>query len=107
MEKKIKELIKLFFKLGVIGFGGPAAHIAMMEEEVVNRRKWLTREHFLDLIGAVNLIPGPNSTEMAIHIGYLRGGVSGLIAAGLSFIMPAVIITAILAWVYMEFGRIP
>ncbi len=107
MGKNIGELIKLFFKLGVIGFGGPAAHIAMMEEEVVNRRKWLTRQHFLDLIGAVNLIPGPNSTEMAIHIGYLRGGVSGLIAAGLSFIMPAVIITAILAWVYMEFGRMP
>jgi chromate transporter len=100
-------LIKLFLKLGTVAFGGPAAHIAMMEEEVVNRREWVTREHFLDLIGATNLIPGPNSTEMAIHIGYIRGGLSGLIAAGLSFILPAVIITGILAWVYVRFGTIP
>ena len=78
-----------------------------MEEEVVSRRKWLTRESFLDLVGATNLIPGPNATEMAIHIGYIRGGLSGLIAAGISFILPAVIITGIFAWAYMEFGTLP
>ncbi|MBI5212614.1 MAG: chromate efflux transporter [Nitrospirae bacterium] len=103
----IVELIKLFLKLGTTAFGGPAAHIAMMEEEVVHRRKWITREHFLDLVGATNLIPGPNSTEMAIHIGYIRAGVLGLIASGLSFILPAVLITGTLAWVYVSFGSIP
>jgi chromate transporter len=79
----------------------------MMEEEVVHRRKWITREHFLDLVGATNLIPGPNSTEMAIHIGYIRAGLSGLIVSGLSFILPAVIITGILGWVYVSYGSIP
>lgn len=103
----IVELIKLFLKLGTIAFGGPAAHIAIMEEEVVRRRKWITREHFLDLVGATNLIPGPNSTEMAIHIGYIRAGVPGLIVSGLSFILPAVIITGVLAWMYVRFGAIP
>ena len=103
----IVELIKLFLKLGTIAFGGPAAHIAIMEEEVVRRRKWITREHFLDLVGATNLIPGPNSTEMAIHIGYIRGGLLGLIVSGLSFILPAVIITGVLAWMYVRFGAIP
>jgi len=78
-----------------------------MEEEVVSRRKWLTREHFLDLVGATNLIPGPNATEMAIHIGYIRGGLLGLIAAGISFILPAAIITGIFAWAYVEFGTLP
>jgi len=97
----------LFFKLGTIAFGGPAAHIAMMEEEVVHRRKWMTRNDFLDLVGATNLIPGPNSTEMAIHIGYIRGGIPGLIVSGLSFILPAVIITGILAWTYVSFGSMP
>ena len=97
----------LFVKLGTTAFGGPAAHIAMMEEEVVNRRKWLTRQHFLDLVGATNLIPGPNSTEMAIHIGYIRGRLPGLIVAGLSFILPAVIITGILAWAYVTLGTLP
>jgi chromate transport protein ChrA len=105
--KGVTELIRLFFKLGTIAFGGPAAHIAMMEDEVVHRRKWITREHFTDLVGATNLIPGPNSTEMAIHIGYVRGGLLGLIVSGLSFILPAVIITGILAWVYVRFGSIP
>lgn len=103
----IVELIKLFLKLGTIAFGGPAAHIAMMEEEVVRRRKWITREHFLDLVGATNLIPGPNSTEMAIHIGYIRGGLLGLVVSGLSFILPAVIITCVIAWIYVRFGAIP
>jgi chromate transporter len=107
MEKNIRELITLFLKLGTTAFGGPAAHIAMMEEEVVNRRRWLTRQHFLDLVGATNLIPGPNSTEMAIHIGYIRGRIPGLIAAGLSFILPAVIITGILAWIYVTLGTLP
>jgi chromate transporter len=107
MRNNTGELIRLFFKLGTIAFGGPAVHIAMMEEEVVNRRKWLTRENFLDLVGATNLIPGPNSTEMAIHIGYVRAGIPGLIVSGLAFILPAVIITGILAWAYMEFGTLP
>jgi chromate transporter len=78
-----------------------------MEEEIVSRRKWLTRDHFLDLIGATNLIPGPNATEIAIHIGYIRGGLPGLLAAGVSFILPAAIITGILAWAYVEFGTLP
>jgi chromate transporter len=104
---RLGELAKLFFKLGVIGFGGPAAHIAMMEDEVVKRRQWLTRSHFLDLIGATNLIPGPNSTEMAIHVGYTYGGWPGLIIAGVCFILPAVLITAGFAWIYVEFGTLP
>jgi len=101
------ELAKLFFKLGLIGFGGPAAHIAMMEDEVVNRQQWLTRSQFLDLVGATNLIPGPNSTEMAIHIGFLRAGWGGLVVAGASFILPAVLITAGLAVLYVSWGRLP
>ncbi len=104
---RLGELAKLFFKLGVIGFGGPAAHIAMMEDEVVKRRQWLTRSHFLDLIGATNLIPGPNSTEMAIHVGYTYGGWPGLIVAGVCFILPAVLITAAFSWIYVEFGTLP
>ena len=95
-------LVRLFLKLGIIGFGGPAAHIAMLEDEVVTRRQWLTREHFLDLLGATNLIPGPNSTEMAIHVGYVRGGWRGLVLAGVCFVLPAVLITTALAWVYVE-----
>lgn len=103
----IKEIAKLFFKLGVIGFGGPAAHIAMMQDEVVRKRKWMDEQHFLDLIGATNLIPGPNSTEMAIHIGYDRGGWKGLIVAGLFFIVPAVLITAVFAVLYKNYGQLP
>ena len=104
---RLGELAKLFFKLGVIGFGGPAAHIAMMEDEVVKRRRWLTSEHFLDLLGATNLIPGPNSTEMAIHVGYIYAGWLGLIVAGVCFILPAVLITAGFAWVYVAYGSLP
>ena len=104
---RLWELATLFFKLGTIGFGGPAAHIAMMEDEVVNRRKWLSREHYLDLIGATNLIPGPNSTEIAIHIGYIHAGLPGLIVAGVCFILPAVLVTAAFAWVYVQFGQLP
>ena len=106
-QSSLKEVAKLFLKLGVIGFGGPAAHIAMMQEEVVVKRKWLTEQHFLDLIGATNLIPGPNSTEMAIHIGQERAGWKGLIVAGLCFILPAVLITGIFAWLYKKYGQLP
>ncbi|MCP1994336.1 chromate efflux transporter [Flavobacterium sp. HSC-61S13] len=103
----IKEIAKLFIKLGCIGFGGPAAHIAMMQQEVVVKRKWMNEQHFLDLLGATNLIPGPNSTEMAIHIGYDKGGWKGLIVAGICFILPAVFITIILAWLYGKYGQLP
>ncbi|ERN41894.1 chromate transporter, chromate ion transporter (CHR) family [Rubidibacter lacunae KORDI 51-2] len=106
-SSRLIEIAGLFLKLGTIGFGGPAAHIAMMEEEVVERRQWLTREHFLDLLGATNLIPGPNSTEMAIHVGYTRGGLPGLAIAGICFIFPAVTITAALAAIYVAFGALP
>ena len=103
----LKEIAGLFLKLGIIGFGGPAAHIAMMQNEVVAKRKWFSEQHFLDLIGATNLIPGPNSTEMAIHIGNEKGGWKGLLVAGLCFISPAVLITAFLAWSYKEYGQTP
>lgn len=103
----IREVAWVFLKLGVIGFGGPAAHIAMMEDEVVRRRRWLTRETFLDLLGATNLIPGPNSTEMAIHIGHQRAGWTGLIVAGVCFILPAACITLAFAWAYVHLGSLP
>src|SRR5687768_18538644 len=89
---RLTQIAWLFLKLGGTAFGGPAAHIAMMEDEVVRRRQWLTHEEFLDLLGATNLIPGPNSTEMAIHIGHRRAGWSGLVVAGVSFILPAALI---------------
>jgi len=103
----LKEIGLLFFKMGCIAFGGPAAHISMMDDEVVTRRNWLSREHFLDLIGATNLIPGPNSTEMTMHIGYERGGWRGLFLAGASFIFPAATITLFLAWLYVQYGELP
>ncbi|RBN50718.1 chromate efflux transporter [Flavobacterium psychrolimnae] len=106
-NSEIKEIAKVFLKLGFTAFGGPAAHIAMMQQEVVSKRKWLTEQHFLDLIGATNLIPGPNSTEMAIHIGHERGGWKGLIVAGLCFILPAVFITGFFAWGYKQYGQLP
>lgn len=102
----MREVAAVFLKLGLIGFGGPVAHLALMEEEVVERRKWLTREHFLDLVGLTNLIPGPNSTEMAIHIGYLRAGWKGLLAGGLCFLLPAVAITTAVAWLYQLYGTL-
>lgn len=105
--KELQQLAGLFLKLGTTSFGGPAAHTALMEEEVVRRRGWLSREDFLDLVGATNLIPGPNSTEMAIHIGYQRARWAGLLVAGLSFIFPAVLITGALAWAYVRFGKLP
>lgn len=103
----LHELARLFLKLGVVGFGGPAAHIALMEEEVVGRRGWLSRQQFVDLLGATNLIPGPNSTEMAIYVGYLIRGWPGLLIAGLSFIVPAATITGALAWTYTRYGALP
>lgn len=106
-EVSLKEIIQVFIKLGIIGFGGPAAHIAMMREEVVVKRKWMDEQHFLDLLGATNLIPGPNSTEMAIHIGYDKAGWKGLIIAGLCFIIPAVLLTGVLAYFYKNFGELP
>lgn len=104
---RLGEIATLFFKLGVIGFGGPVAHIAMIEDEVVKRRRWLTQDHFLDLLGATNLIPGPNSTEMAIHLGYIYAGWAGLIVSGVCFILPAVLITGIFAWIYINYGSLP
>ena len=107
MNTKLKEVAIVFFRLGCFAFGGPAAHIAMMEEEVVTKRKWMTRSYFLDLIGTTNLIPGPNSTEMTMHCGYERAGKKGLFVAGLAFIFPAIIITAILAYFYVKYGDLP
>lgn len=104
---RLFDVARMFLKLGTIAFGGPAAHIAMMEDEVVRRRHWLTREEFLDLLAATNLIPGPNSTEMAIHIGHRRAGWPGLIVAGCCFILPAACIVLVMAWAYMRFGKLP
>jgi chromate transporter len=101
------ELARLFLKLGIVAFGGPPAHIAMMEDEVVSRRGWLTREEFLDFLGATNLIPGPNSTEMAIHVGRVRAGWPGLLVAGASFILPSAVMVTALAWAYVRFGSLP
>src|SRR6266508_2668690 len=98
----LRELALLFLRLGTTAFGGPAAHIAMMEDEVVRRRRWLTREEFLDLLGATNLIPGPNSTELAIHVGHVRAGWAGLVVAGTCFILPAVGIVTGCAWAYVR-----
>jgi chromate transporter len=106
-KAELKDIAKLFLKIGFIGFGGPAAHIAMMQEEVVSKKKWLSDQHFLDLMGATNLIPGPNSTEMAIHIGHEKGGWKGLIVAGCCFILPAVFITGVIAWLYKQYGQLP
>ena len=107
MRSSLREIAFLFLKLGIIGFGGPAAHIALMEGEVVKRRRWLTRQEFLDLLGATNLIPGPNSTEMAIHVGYRRAGFPGLITAGVCFILPAAVIVTVVAWLYVRYGTLP
>ncbi|WP_103069388.1 chromate efflux transporter [Aquimarina sediminis] len=106
-KKKLIEVAIVFFRLGLFAFGGPAAHIAMMEEEVVDKRKWIDRQHFLDLIGATNLIPGPNSTEMTMHCGHERAGIAGLFVAGACFVFPAVLITGVLAWFYTAYGQLP
>jgi chromate transporter len=103
----LRELAVLFLRLGTLAMGGPAAHIAMMEDEVVRRRRWMTHEQFLDMLGVCNLIPGPNSTEMAIHIGQLRAGFAGLVVAGACFILPAAAIVLAIAWMYVRFGTMP
>lgn len=104
---KLTDLAKVFTKLGLIGFGGPAAHIAMMHKEVVEKRQWMSEAHFLHLLSVTHLIPGPNSTELAIHIGYDKKGWKGLLVAGLCFILPAVIITGIFAYFYKSYGHLP
>jgi len=103
----LREVAAVFLKLGVIGFGGPAAHIAMMRDEVVRRRRWIDDARFLDLLGMTNLIPGPNSTEMAIHLGYVRAGWPGLALGGVCFILPAMTIVLVLAWAYVAHGARP
>lgn len=107
MQDRLTELAALFLRLGTTAFGGPAAHIAMMRDEVVVRRRWMSDAEFLDLLGATNLIPGPNSTEMAIHVGHRRAGFPGLVVAGACFILPAAFITLVLAWAYVRFGSRP
>lgn len=105
--RRLRELASLFLKLGVIGFGGPAAHIALFETEVVNKRHWVDRQQFLDMLGAASLIPGPTSTETAITVGYARAGWPGLCVAGACFILPAALITGAFAWAYVRFGSLP
>jgi len=106
-RQNLLEVTRVFIRLGIIAFGGPAAHIAMMQDEVVNKRKWMSRQHFLDLVGATNLIPGPNSTEMVMHCGLHRAGGWGLVLGGAAFILPATLITGILAYVYVQYQSIP
>ncbi|MFI4946215.1 MAG: chromate efflux transporter [Burkholderiales bacterium] len=106
-SSRLTELLALFLKLGLVGFGGPAAHVAMMEDEVVRRRGWLSRERFLDLLAATQLIPGPNSTELAIHVGHQRAGWAGLLVAGAAFILPAFVTVLACAWAYVRFGALP
>ncbi|MDR7607581.1 MAG: chromate transporter, partial [Armatimonadota bacterium] len=103
----LREVALLFLKLGLVGFGGPAAHIALMHEDVVRRRRWVSEAEFLDLVGATNLIPGPNSTELAIHLGYRRAGWPGLVAAGGCFILPAFLAALGCAWAYVRYGSLP
>jgi chromate transporter len=101
------EIAKEFLRLGFVAFGGPAAHLAMMEERYVRRRSWVTRERFLDLLGAASLLPGPSSTEVAIYLGEIRGGFAGLIVAGACFILPAAVLVMVLAWAYLKYGSLP
>lgn len=107
LAPRLSDLALLFLKLGTISFGGPAAHIALIEEEIVRKRNWVTRQQFLDMLGAANLIPGPTSTEMAINTGFVRAGWVGLCVAGASFILPAALITGAFAWAYARFGSLP
>jgi chromate transporter len=103
----VAEVARFFGWLSLVGFGGPAAHLAIMRRELVDRRRWLSEQEFLDLLGATQLIPGPNSTEMAIHIGYRRAGLRGLLAGGLAFILPASLVTLLASFLYVRFGRLP
>lgn len=107
LAHRLGEVARAFLRLGFTAFGGPAVHIAMYHDEFVQRRKWLDEQHFLDLLGATNLIPGPNSTEMVIHLGYLRAGWPGLIVAGVCFILPAMLIVTALAWLYVTYRALP
>jgi len=104
---QLRDLAVLFLRLGAISFGGPAAHIALIEAEIVRKRQWVTRQQFLDMVGAANLIPGPTSTELAINVGFARAGWMGLAVAGASFILPAALITGAFAWAYVRFGALP
>src|SRR5206468_12355986 len=104
---RVREVSLYFLRLGVVAFGGPAAHIAMMREDLVRRRRWVTDDEFLDLLGITNLIPGPNSTEMAIHLGYTRAGAWGLVLGGVCFIVPAMLSVMALAWAYARWGTLP
>ncbi len=104
---RLREVVSYFFVLGCVAFGGPAAHVAMMHRELVDRKEWLTEQQFVDLWAATNLIPGPNSTEMAIHISAVRSGWRGLILGGIAFILPAALMVTALAWLYVEFGHLP
>jgi chromate transporter len=106
-SSNLAEVARVFLRLGLTAFGGPAAHVAMMQDEVVARRRWMTPDRFLDLLGAANLIPGPSSTELAIFIGYERAGLLGLVVAGVSFILPAASLVTTLAWAYVRFGSLP
>ena len=109
MEKRtyLKEVASLFLKIGATAFGGPAAYIAIMQRETVRNRRWLDEQGFLDMVGATNLIPGPNATEMAMYLGLVRAGWWGYAAAGLLFIIPAMLATLVLAWVYVAYGSLP
>jgi chromate transporter len=106
-EKRLGEIAVAFLRLGFIAFGGAVAHIALMEEEFVRRRGWLSREEFVDRVGAVNLLPGPSSTEMAIYLGHLRGGFAGLLIAGAAFILPSALLMCAMAWAYVQYGALP
>lgn len=105
--RKLGEVALLFLRLGLTAFGGPAAHIAMMEDEVVVRRRWLSHERFLDMMGAANLIPGPSSSELAVFIGYEQAGIPGLVLAGICFVLPAALMSGVIAWAYVRFGTLP
>jgi chromate transporter len=106
-EGQLWEIVKEFLRLGFVAFGGPPVHFAMMEERFVRNRRWLSRQRFLDLVGAVNLLPGPSSTELSIYLGEIRAGISGLLLAGASFILPAAVMVAGLAWAYQKYGKLP
>src|SRR5215475_11653784 len=106
-RERLAEIALAFLRLGLVAFGGAAAHIAMMEQEFVERKKWLTREDFVDRIGAVSLLPGPSSTELAIYLGELRGGLAGLLVAGCSFILPSAFLVGLLAVAYQKYGSVP
>lgn len=106
-EGHLRQVVSYFFMLGCIAFGGPAAHVALMHRELVERKRWLTEQQFVDLWAATNLIPGPNSTEMAIHISAVRAGWRGLIGGGIAFILPAALMVTALAWGYTQFGHLP